>query len=87
MRDKTAKNLGPFEYSKNEQKYMNDTGEKLLPAHSSEQTNSAVTTLSVFFTEQEYRCCVGFVRMRFIVLDHRSDLRLHIADMQVEKSI
>ena len=30
-RDKTAKNLSAFEYSKNEQKYMDKTGEKLFP--------------------------------------------------------
>lgn len=30
-RDKTAKNLAPFEYSKNEQKYMEKTGEDLFP--------------------------------------------------------
>lgn len=31
MRDKSAANLGPFEYSKMEQKYMEATGEKLFP--------------------------------------------------------
>ncbi len=31
VRDKSAANLGPFEYSKMEQKYMEATGEKLFP--------------------------------------------------------
>ena len=31
VRDKSAANLGPFEYSKLETKYMNETGEKLFP--------------------------------------------------------
>ncbi len=31
IRDKTAANLGPFEYSKLETKYMEETGEKLFP--------------------------------------------------------
>lgn len=31
VRDKSAANLAPFEYSKLEQKYMNETGEKLFP--------------------------------------------------------
>ena len=31
VRDKSAANLGPFEYSKLEAKYMNETGEKLFP--------------------------------------------------------
>lgn len=31
VRDKTAANLGPFEYSKLEQQYMDRTGEKLFP--------------------------------------------------------
>lgn len=31
VRDKTASNLGPFEYSKLEQQYMDETGEKLFP--------------------------------------------------------
>lgn len=31
MRDRTAANLGPFEYSKLEQQYMEETGEKLFP--------------------------------------------------------
>ena len=31
VRDKSAANLGPFEYSKLEAKYMNATGEKLFP--------------------------------------------------------
>lgn len=31
VRDKSAANLGPFEYSKLEQKYMDETGEKLFP--------------------------------------------------------
>ena len=30
-RDRGAKNLGPFEYSENEQKYMEKTGKKLFP--------------------------------------------------------
>ena len=30
-RDKTAKNLAPFTWSENEQKYMDETGEKLFP--------------------------------------------------------
>lgn len=30
-RDKSAKNLQPFEFSKNEQKYMEETGEELFP--------------------------------------------------------
>lgn len=31
VRDKSAANMAPFEYSKLEQKYMNETGEKLFP--------------------------------------------------------
>ena len=31
VRDKTAANMGPFEYSKLETKYMEETGEKLFP--------------------------------------------------------
>ena len=31
VRDKSAANLGPFEYSKLEQQYMDETGEKLFP--------------------------------------------------------
>ena len=31
VRDKSAANLGPFEYSKLETKYMEETGEKLFP--------------------------------------------------------
>ena len=31
VRDKSAANLGPFEYSKLETKYMNESGEKLFP--------------------------------------------------------
>ncbi len=31
VRDKSAANLGPFEYSKLEQKYMDESGEKLFP--------------------------------------------------------
>ena len=30
-RDKSAKNLAPFTYSENEQRYMEETGEKLFP--------------------------------------------------------
>lgn len=31
VRDKTASNLGPFEYSELEQEYMDETGEKIFP--------------------------------------------------------
>ena len=51
VRDKSAANLGPFEYSKLEAKYMNETGEKLFPHIFG--TVCAVITLSVLFTEQE----------------------------------
>ena len=46
VRDKSAANLGPFEYSKLETKYMNETGGSLFP-HIFGTDSLAVTTLSV----------------------------------------
>ena len=75
VRDKSAANLGPFEYSKLEAKYMNETGEKLFPHIFGTDSLSRDYFIRVIYGTR-VSLSVGVVAS-IMVIDHRSALRFH----------